>query len=67
MINCLQLEGYAAWLRCIQLNDVKCEEFLNDHAHLWEHIKEADMIMNVVKGSQVGFYAHTPLHLTHQD
>ena len=61
MVNCLRLEGYASRLRCIQLDDVKWEEFLNDHTHVWEHIKDADMIMNVVRRGQVGSYVHTPL------
>ena len=59
MINCLRLEGCEAQLRCIQLNDVRWEEFLDDHSHFWDHIKGADMTMNVVKDGEVGSYAHT--------
>ena len=61
MVNCLRLEGYANRVRCVQLDGIKWEEFLNDHTHLWDHIKEADMIMNVVRDCQVGSYVHVPL------
>ena len=67
MMNCLRLEGYASRLRCIQLdNGVKWEEFLDDHTHLWDTIKKADMIMNALKDGQVGLYAHTQLPLQQQ-
>ena len=66
MMNCLRLEGYANRLRCVQLNDLKWEELLSDHTHLWEHIKEADMIMNVVMEDKIGSYCRTPLSTVHQ-
>ena len=67
MMNCLRLEGYGNRLRCVQLMDVKWEELLRDHTHLWDYIKKADMLMNVVRDGQVGSYTHTPLMLLHQD
>jgi hypothetical protein len=47
--------------------DVKWEELLSDHTHIWDHIKRADMLMNVVQDNQVGSYVHTPLVLSHRD
>ena len=64
MINCLRLEGYTNRLRCVQLDGMKWEEFVEDDTYLWDHIREGDMIMNVVSDCRVGSYAHTPLTLT---
>ena len=47
--------------------DVKWEELLSDHTHIWDHIKRADMLMSVVQDGKVGSYVHTPLVLSHHD
>ena len=67
MMNCLRLEGYGNRLRCVQLMDVKWEELLRNHTHLWDHIKKVNMLMNVVQDGQVGSYVHTPLALSPPD
>ncbi len=67
MMNCLRLEGYGNRVRCVQLMDVKWEELLSDHTHIWDHIKRADMLMNVVQDDQVGSYVHVPLVLSHHN
>ena len=67
MVNCLRLEGYGNRVRCVQLMDIKWEELLSDHTHIWDHIKRADMLMNVLQDGKVGSYVHTPLTLSHHD
>lgn len=59
MANCLKLESYGDRLRCLYLHDTKWEDFKTTPA--WEHIRENDLFINIVREGSYGSFRHIPL------